>query len=102
MTVSAAGLAPTGNVSLIVDGGAPLTQPLSPATATSSTATFTLTSPPAGAHTLQANYAAQNGLNASSGSGTLVVISGLPALDGRVLVLLAIVLAIVAIRSRGL
>jgi uncharacterized repeat protein (TIGR01451 family) len=102
LTVSAAGVAPAGNVSLIVDGGAPLTQPLAPATATSSTATFTLIAPPVGSHTLQANYAAQNGFNASSGSGTLVVISGLPALDGRGLLVLAFVLAIVAIRSRGL
>jgi uncharacterized repeat protein (TIGR01451 family) len=102
VTVSAAGVAPTGNVSLIVDGGAPLTQALSPATATSSTATFTLISPPIGPHTLQANYAAQNGFNASSGNGSLVVISGLPALDGGALLLLAAVLAIVAIRSRGL
>jgi hypothetical protein len=102
VTVSAAGVAPTGNVSLIVDSGAPLTQALSPATATSSTATFTLISPPIGPHTLQANYAAQNGFNASSGNGSLVVLSALPALDGRALLLLAAVLAIVAIRSRGL
>src|SRR5438270_8859742 len=49
-------LAPTGSVTLTVDGGAPLTQPLS-----AGSATFTMTTPAAGSHTLVANYAAQNG-----------------------------------------
>lgn len=73
VTVNGTATAPTGNVSLIVDGGAPLSQALSPASATSSTATFTLTLPNAGSHTLQANYAAQGSFTASSGSGTLLV-----------------------------
>jgi FtsP/CotA-like multicopper oxidase with cupredoxin domain len=65
-------LAPTGSVTLTVDGGAPLTQPLS-----AGSATFTMTTPAAGSHTLVANYAAQNGFQSSTGNGTLVV-SGAP------------------------
>jgi FtsP/CotA-like multicopper oxidase with cupredoxin domain len=65
-------LAPTGSVTLTIDGGTPLTQPLS-----AGSATFTLTKPAAGSHTLVANYAAQNGFQASTASGTLVV-SGAP------------------------
>ncbi|MFL6308273.1 MAG: choice-of-anchor D domain-containing protein [Candidatus Sulfotelmatobacter sp.] len=61
-------LAPTGSVTLTVDGGAPLTQPLS-----AGSATFTMTTPAVGNHTLVANYAAQNGFQASTNSGTLVV-----------------------------
>jgi hypothetical protein len=49
-------VSPTGNVTLAVDGGAPLMQTLS-----AGSATFNLTAPAAGSHTLVANYAAQNG-----------------------------------------
>lgn len=101
VTVSAPGAAPTGNVTLIVDGGAPLTQPLSPASATSSSAVFTLTSPSVGSHTLQANYPAQNGFSASSASGTLTVLPAVPALGGKELMVLAIMLAFVAMRVRS-
>jgi FtsP/CotA-like multicopper oxidase with cupredoxin domain len=59
---------PTGNVTLSVDGGAALTQPLA-----AGSATFAITTPTAGNHTLVANYAAQNGFQASTGSGTLAV-----------------------------
>src|SRR6201999_2771656 len=61
VTVSAPGAAPTGNVNLVVDGGAPLTQALTPATSTSSTATFTIPGLNAGDHSLSASYPAQNG-----------------------------------------
>jgi FtsP/CotA-like multicopper oxidase with cupredoxin domain len=60
---------PSGTVTLSVDGGAPMNQTLS----ASGTATFTITTPNAGNHTLAANYAAQNGFQASSASGTLTV-----------------------------
>ena len=58
----------TGNVTLTVDGGAPLTQPL-----VAGVATFTLTKPTAGNHALAANYAPQFGFLGSSATGTLVV-----------------------------
>jgi FtsP/CotA-like multicopper oxidase with cupredoxin domain len=58
----------TGNVTLSVDGGAPMTAALS-----SRSATFNPVTPTAGSHTLVANYAAQNGFQASTGNGTLVV-----------------------------
>ena len=58
----------TGTVTLSVDGGAPLSQAL-----VSGSATFTLTAPLAGSHTLAANYAAQGGFGASSATGTLTV-----------------------------
>jgi hypothetical protein len=70
LTVSStpAGFTPAGNVTLTVDGGTPLSQPLA-----GGTATFTLTAPTAGSHALVANYATQNGFQASTASGTLVV-----------------------------
>jgi hypothetical protein len=73
ITVNSATAAPTGNVSLSVDGGIATTQALSAATATSATATFTITKPVLGSHTLSANYAAQGGLSASSASGALTI-----------------------------
>jgi FtsP/CotA-like multicopper oxidase with cupredoxin domain len=57
-----------GNITLTVDGGAPLSQVLA-----NGSATFTLTAPGAGTHTLTANYAAQGGVSAASATGTLVV-----------------------------
>jgi FtsP/CotA-like multicopper oxidase with cupredoxin domain len=65
-------VAPTGNVTLTVDGGVPLTKALS-----AGSATFNLTAPAAGSHALVANYAAQNGFQGSTANGTLVV-SGAP------------------------
>lgn len=59
---------PSGSVTLTVDGGAPITQSL-----TAGSATFNLTAPAGGSHALVANYAAQNGFQASTASGTLVV-----------------------------
>ncbi|MGZ5508843.1 MAG: choice-of-anchor D domain-containing protein, partial [Limisphaerales bacterium] len=74
LTVSSTptGFTPTGNVTLTVDGGTPLSQPLA-----GGTATFTLTAPTAGSHALVANYATQGGFQASTASGTLAV-SGAP------------------------
>jgi len=71
VTVSASGGTPTGSVSLAVDGGAPLTASLS-----AGQASFTLTSPSAGSHSLVGTYAAQNGFAASSASASLVVSPG--------------------------
>ncbi len=59
---------PTGNVTLAVDGGAAVSQPL-----VTGSATFTLTAPTVGSRALVANYAAQNGFQASTANGTLVV-----------------------------
>jgi len=64
---SAAGTV-TGNVTLSVDGGAPITQAL-----TGGTAVFTLLAPATGTHTLLANYAAQGTFAASSATGSLLV-----------------------------
>lgn len=68
VTVTSGSGTPTGNVSLTVDGGAPLTQALS-----GGSATFTLPSPNAGDHALVAAYAAQGNFAASTGSGNLHV-----------------------------
>jgi FtsP/CotA-like multicopper oxidase with cupredoxin domain len=57
-----------GTVTLSVDGGAPLSAALA-----SGSATFTLTAPSAGSHTLSAAFAAQGGFTASSATGTLTV-----------------------------
>ncbi len=59
---------PTGNVQLSVDGGAATTRPL-----TSGSTAFTITTPSAGSHTLNAAYAAQGNFGASSASSTLTV-----------------------------
>lgn len=72
VTSTPAGFTPTGNVSLTVDNGTPLTQPLA-----GGIATFTLTTPTAGSHALAAVYATQNGFQGSTVSGTLVV-NGVP------------------------
>jgi hypothetical protein len=68
VTVTANSGTPTGTVSLSVDGGAPLSAALG-----AGHASFTLTSPSAGAHSLAGAYAAQDGFGASSAIGTLVV-----------------------------
>jgi FtsP/CotA-like multicopper oxidase with cupredoxin domain len=68
VTVTSAGGTVTGNVTLTVDGGAPITQALS-----GGSAPFTLVLPGVGNHLLVANFAAQNGFAASSTTGTLVV-----------------------------
>src|SRR5690349_20199012 len=61
-------LAPTGSVTLTVDGGAQLTGLLN-----AGSVTFTLPAPAAGSHALVANYAAQNGFQTSTANGTLLV-----------------------------
>jgi len=68
VTVTSAAGTVTGDVSLTVDSGAPVTQRLS-----GGSATFTLTSPAAGSHTLNVTYAVQGNFAASSGTGTLTV-----------------------------
>jgi Bacterial Ig-like domain (group 3)/Calx-beta domain/Right handed beta helix region len=68
VTVSSSAGTPSGTVSLIVDGGAALSAPLS-----SGTAQFTLTSPNAGTHALSATYAAQQNFGGSSVTGTVQV-----------------------------
>jgi predicted small lipoprotein YifL len=71
VTVSAGTLTPTGDVSLSVDGGAAATQTL-----VGGSATFTISSPSAGSHTLRATYAAQGNYGYSEASGTLGVDAG--------------------------
>jgi FtsP/CotA-like multicopper oxidase with cupredoxin domain len=68
VTATSGTAAPTGNVTLSVDGGAPITKAL-----TAGSASFTITAPSAGSHALAASYAAQNGFQANTGSGTLAV-----------------------------
>jgi FtsP/CotA-like multicopper oxidase with cupredoxin domain len=68
VTVTSAGATVTGNVTLTVDGGAPITQALS-----GGSAAFTVVLPAVGNHALVANFAAQNGFAASNATGTLVV-----------------------------
>jgi hypothetical protein len=68
VTVMVSSLAgtPTGTVNLSVDGGAALTQNL-----TNGSATFTLSSPNAGDHTLHADYPAQGNYAHNTADGTL-------------------------------
>lgn len=68
ITPTPSGFTPTGNVTLTVDGGAPISQALN-----LGAATFTITAPNAGTHTLFASYATQAGFQGSSASGTLTV-----------------------------
>ncbi len=65
----------TGNVSLVVDGGAPITQALS-----GGSTVFTLTSPNAGDHSLMASYTAQGNFDSSSATGTLHVNKATPTI----------------------
>jgi hypothetical protein len=69
VTVASASATPTGNVSLSVDGGTPITQPLDG----SGSSTFTISGLTAGNHNLTATYAAQDVFAASSNTGTLTV-----------------------------
>lgn len=69
VTVSSAGGTPTGNVSLSVDGGTAQVLSLN----ASGIATFTVTAPAVGTHTLAASYPAQGNFGASSVTGTLIV-----------------------------
>jgi len=61
VTVSSTAGTPTGNATLTVDNGTPLSAALN----SSGVATFTLTSPSAGDHSLSASYAAQGNFAAS-------------------------------------
>ncbi|MCU1296130.1 MAG: Kelch motif [Acidobacteriaceae bacterium] len=75
VTVSSTGLTPTGNVSLTVDGGNPISQALS-----NGAAVFSLTSPAAGTHNVSASYSAQGNFAASSTTGALHVDYSAPTL----------------------
>ncbi len=68
VTVSSSVGTPTGNVSLSVDGGGATTQAL-----VNGSTTFTLSSPSAGDHSLNATFAAQGNYAASNASGSLHV-----------------------------
>ena len=68
VTSNPTGFNPAGNVTLAVDGGTPASQAL-----VNGSATFTITAPNAGTHTLLAQYPTQAGFQASSASGTLTV-----------------------------
>ncbi len=68
VTPTPSGFSPTGNVTLSVDGGTPISQALA-----GGLATFTITAPNAGTHSLLADYATQGGFQASSATGSLVV-----------------------------
>jgi FtsP/CotA-like multicopper oxidase with cupredoxin domain len=64
----------TGNVTLTLDAGAPITLALSNGSAMfDNTNTPVLLAPAVGNHSLVANFAPQNGFGASTASGTLVV-----------------------------
>jgi hypothetical protein len=68
VTVASTKATPTGSVSLSVDGGAAITQPLA-----AGAATFSVPSATAGTRTLTATYAGQGTFSASTATGTLVV-----------------------------
>jgi hypothetical protein len=68
VTVSSTVGTVTGNVTLTVDGGAPITQALA-----GGSTLFTLVIPSVGTHTLVANYAAQGTFAASTATGSLIV-----------------------------
>ncbi len=73
VTASSGQAVPTGSVSLAVDGGTPVSMPLSSVSGVSSAATFTLTKPAAGTSALAASYAGDTGFSASSATGSLTV-----------------------------
>jgi MBG domain/Bacterial Ig-like domain (group 3)/Transmembrane protein 131-like N-terminal len=68
VTVTSPSNTVTGNVSLTIDGGAPIAQTLS-----GGSGVFTLTGLNAGDHSLSASFAAQGNFGASSNTGTLHV-----------------------------
>ena len=68
LTPTTGTIAPSGNVTLSVDGGPAVMQSL-----VNGSTTFTITAPALGSHTLVANYAAQNGFQANTANGTLTV-----------------------------
>jgi len=71
---------PSGNISLTVDGGAVITQPLSNPVGTSASSVFTISTPSTGTHSLSTSYAAQNGFGASSATGSLTVDKAIPTI----------------------
>ena len=74
VTISSVVGTPTGNVTLSVDGGTPVSKVLSGGSAIfTSTDIAALTSPNAGDHSLSASYAAQGNFAASSATGNLHV-----------------------------
>ena len=99
VTVSTPSGTVTGNVSLRVDGGAPLTKTLA-----GGSATFMVTQPNVGNHALSASYAAQGNFGASNATGTLIVnqsptattltSSPNPSSQGQLVTLTAVVVAV--------
>jgi len=73
VTVSSSAGAPTGNVSLSVDGSPAITQALS-----AGSVTFTIPTPNAGNHTLSVTYAAQGNFAASGPTFGTLHVNGLP------------------------
>ena len=73
VTVSSSSGTPTGSLSLTVDGGPAMTQTLS-----GGSATFTLTSPSGGFHSLVATYPRQATFEASTVAGNLLVNKATP------------------------
>jgi len=72
VTISSPNGTPSGNVSLAIDGGTPVVQPL----AANGTAIFTLISPSGGQHSLTVSYASQGNFAAASTTATLTVKPG--------------------------
>ncbi len=66
----------TGNVTLVVDGGAPLTQPL-----VSGSATFSVPGLSGGPHSLTASYAAQGNFGSSTNTGSQAVSLATPTVS---------------------
>jgi hypothetical protein len=72
VTATSGGGTPTGSVTLSVDNGALLTEPLSP----TGVAVFTLTGLGTGPHSLSASYALTGAFQATSTAGSLTILSG--------------------------
>ena len=77
VTVSSTGGTPTGNVSLSVAGGSPITQALS-----GGASTFTLTGLNAGTFSLSSSYLPQNGFGGSYATSELLVNKAVPTFSG--------------------
>jgi hypothetical protein len=73
VTVASTAVVPSGSVSLSVDGAVATAQPL-----VAGAATFIVSSPAAGTHTLTASFATQGTFSSSAATGTLVVNTGTP------------------------
>jgi len=76
VTVVATGgaTAPTGSVSLVVNSGTPISQALIAGPEAGSAATFTLTTPSAGSHTLSATYTPTGDFSTSEAGGSSLTV----------------------------